>query len=226
VLAFVALVTMDGPEQEHEDLDCDDHLKHRKKKNKVSVWKMLSIPTVWFSFSAFIVATMCNGFLSINLEPQVWPSLLPLFHHLHQVLRNFSLTPFYIGIFFGLKDGANRLARSPVSFICMTHLLPPSPMWGWLCDRNRTSVKPFLIIGSLLVAVSFFLLGAGSMFGSTIQLTLPILVVALCFNGAGIGGQQVEPPALQPMPPTRWPGWWTPCTRPRPPATLTTRRPT
>ena len=38
---------------------------------KVSVCGVLSIPTVWFSFTAFIVATACNGFLSINLEPQV-----------------------------------------------------------------------------------------------------------------------------------------------------------
>ena len=44
-----------------------------------------------------------------------------------QVLRNFNLTPFYIGIFFGLRDGANSLA---------------SPIWGWLCDRCR----PFLIL--------------------------------------------------------------------------------
>ena len=82
--------------QDEEDIDCDERLnsKHRKKKNKVrlssrnwlsikflfcvcysqvSVCAMLSIPTVWFSFAAFIIATACNGFLSINLEPQVLP---------------------------------------------------------------------------------------------------------------------------------------------------------
>ena len=74
-------------DEEDIDIDADEQLsnKHRKKKNKVKTsqvqtWKplsqvsvcaMLSIPTVWFSFAAFIIATACNGFLSINLEPQV-----------------------------------------------------------------------------------------------------------------------------------------------------------
>ena len=117
LLSLAAFALMTSPEEPEGDIACDDHLKHKKKKNKVSVCAMLSIPTVWFSFAAFIVATACNGFLSINLEPQV--------------LRNFHLTPFYIGVFFGLKDGANSLA---------------SPIWGWLCDRNKTSVKPFLVV--------------------------------------------------------------------------------
>jgi len=162
LLSLAAFALMTSPEEPEGDIACDDHLKHKKKKNKVSVCAMLSIPTVWFSFAAFIVATACNGFLSINLEPQV--------------LRNFHLTPFYIGVFFGLKDGANSLA---------------SPIWGWLCDRNKTSVKPFLVVSAALVALSFLLLGASTFMGIDIKLTLPILIVALCFNGAGIGGQQV-----------------------------------
>jgi hypothetical protein len=92
MLAGVGLVTMDGPEQDDEDINCDDHLQNKKKKkNKVSVWAMLSIPTVWFSFSAFIVATMCNGFLSINLEPQAGP-VLPS-HHLHRPPGSPQLQP-------------------------------------------------------------------------------------------------------------------------------------
>lgn len=46
------------------------------------MFKMLTIPTIWFSFLAFIVATVCNGFLSVNLEPQVnilylWINTIP-----------------------------------------------------------------------------------------------------------------------------------------------------
>ena len=67
--------------------------------------------------------------------------------------------------------------------------------------RRRERRRRFSILAGS--GLSFFLLGAGSVFGSTVQLTLPILVVALCFNGAGIGGQQVEPPFLQTMPLTR-----------------------
>lgn len=43
----------------------------RSAGKKISIVKVLKIPTIWFSFMAFIVATVCNGFLSINLEPQV-----------------------------------------------------------------------------------------------------------------------------------------------------------
>ena len=91
---------------------------------------MLCIPTIWFSFGTLIIATMCNGFLSITLEPHV--------------LRHFKFSPIYIGLLFGLKDGANSIA---------------SPFWGWMCDGNKKSVKPYLIVGSILAAASFFLVG-------------------------------------------------------------------
>ncbi len=44
---------------------------HHANEKKVSILNILSIPTIWFSFSTFVVATICNGFLSINLEPKV-----------------------------------------------------------------------------------------------------------------------------------------------------------
>ena len=48
-----------------------DSVDDRGKAKKISVTKIFKIPAIWFSFSAFIAATICNGFLSINLEPQV-----------------------------------------------------------------------------------------------------------------------------------------------------------
>lgn len=158
-IALLSLAFLPEPDRGDDD---DPMNSGRKKKGKVSVLKMLRIPTIWFSFITFVVATMCNGFLSINLEPQV--------------LRSFGLTPFYIGLLFGLKDGANSLA---------------SPFWGWLCDRNRKSVKPYIIISAILVGMSFFLMGASSIIGLHIELTIPLLITALCMNGIGIGGQQV-----------------------------------
>ena len=77
----------------------------QRPDKKITVRNMLKIPRIWFSFTTFIVATACNGFLSVNLEPQV--------------LRRFELSPFYVGVIFGLKDGANSIA---------------SPVWGYLCD--------------------------------------------------------------------------------------------
>ena len=126
VLALSCIFVMPPPYFEEEQYENN----RRKKEKKVSVFNMLSIPTIWFSFGAFIIATMCNGFLSVNLEPEV--------------LRQFSLSPIYIGLIFGLKDGANSIA---------------SPVWGWICDSNKKSVKPYLIGSSVLVTASFLLLG-------------------------------------------------------------------
>eukprot|EP00095_Tigriopus_kingsejongensis_P000690 maker-scaffold58_size443543-snap-gene-1.21 protein:Tk00690 transcript:maker-scaffold58_size443543-snap-gene-1.21-mRNA-1 annotation:"hypothetical protein DAPPUDRAFT_315076" len=126
----------------------------RRARRKVTIRNMLGIPLIWFSFTTFIAATACNGFLSINLEPQV--------------LRNFDLSPFYVGLLFGLKDGANSIA---------------SPIWGYLCDKSRrSSVKPYIVMSALLAGGSFFLLGAR---------TVPLVIAALILNGIGIGGEQV-----------------------------------
>ena len=61
-----------------------------QSRKKLSILKVLRIPTIWFSFMGFIVATMCNGFLSINLEPQVSKSDI--------YCRMPSISPFRIGI--------------------------------------------------------------------------------------------------------------------------------
>lgn len=133
------------------------------REKKVTILNMLRIPRIWISFFTFIAATACNGFLSINLEPQV--------------LRNFELSPFYVGLLFGLKDGANSVA---------------SPIWGILCDKSRkSSVKPYIIGSAFFVGASFFLLGADNLIGINLSLTIPLVVTALCLNGIGIGGEQV-----------------------------------
>jgi MFS family permease len=157
-IALLSICLMPHPDPVNER----DHLIHnKKKKGKASVCKILSVPSVWLSFIAFIVATMCNGFLSVNLEPQV--------------IRNFNLSASNVGLLYGLRDGANSLA---------------SPVWGWLCDRKR-SVKPYLVISSLLVAISFFLMKAYEVVGIYIELNIYLLILALCINGMGVGGQQI-----------------------------------
>ena len=146
--------------------ECGSEVTDKRKtelSKKVGIMNVLKIPTIWFSFVTFIVATVCNGFLSINLEPRV--------------LRRFDLSPFYIGLLFGLKDGANSIS---------------SPIWGYLCDKNRkTTVKPYVILSAILVGLSFVLLGAGTLIGLDIRQSMPLLVFALCLNGVGIGGEQV-----------------------------------
>jgi MFS family permease len=54
------------------------------------------------------------------------------------------LTPFYVGLVFGLKDGANAAA---------------SPIWGYLCDRNPQHNKWIIVITASLGALSFIVLG-------------------------------------------------------------------
>jgi len=158
--ALVAIFLLPPPQAKMEDeLD----ISHKNKKNKLSVCKILSIPTIWFSFSAFIIATMCNGFLSVSMEPAI--------------LRQFSLSPFYIGLIYGLKDGANSIT---------------SPLWGYFCDNNKKSVKPYLIASSLLAASSFVLMGAGEMLGIVMNMSVTTIIIALCVYGAGIGGQQLS----------------------------------
>ena len=65
------------------------------------------------------------------------------------MLRQFDLEPLAVGMLFGMKDGANCLS---------------TPLWGYLCDKkNRvSSVKHYLVISAILVALSFLLMGAGS----------------------------------------------------------------
>jgi len=157
-IAWLVLCLMPEPET-----DLPEKIEpQEKKKGKVSVLKMLKIPTIWFSFASFIIATMCNGFLSINLEPQV--------------LRRFHMNQFTVGVIFGLKDGANSFG---------------SPFWGWMCDKWKQSVKVVLVVNAVLVAMSFLILGGGIFLGLNIKVTLTMVVVGLCLNGLGIGGQQV-----------------------------------
>lgn len=135
----------------------------KEQEKKVTIVNVLKIPTIWFSFTTFIIATVCNGFLSINLEPKV--------------LRQFNLNQTVVGLLFGIKDGANSIS---------------SPLWGYVCDKSRkTTVKPLVIFSACLVGLSFILIGAHSLLGLEFELSLPILVFALCLNGIGIGGEQV-----------------------------------
>ncbi|KAK2711827.1 hypothetical protein QYM36_012827 [Artemia franciscana] len=83
------------------------------------------------------------------------------------------MTPLMVGLFFGLKDGANSVA---------------SPIWGYLCD-TRGSVRIHIIISSLFAALSLFLIGPFPYL--PIEQTLVTVGVALIISGIGFSGQQV-----------------------------------
>ena len=185
VLALSCIFVMPPPYFEEEQYENN----RRKKEKKVSVFNMLSIPTIWFSFGAFIIATMCNGFLSVNLEPAV--------------LRQFSLSPIYIGLIFGLKDGANSIA---------------SPVWGWICDSNKKSVKPYLIGSSVLVTASFLLLGRLCPGHGGVLTLSPLQEEGRCWGFSSLSPSLswwcLSPSMVSVLEDNRWSGWWTLSTRP------------
>jgi len=125
----------------------------------ITVTKMIFIPGMWVAFTVFLVSTISNGFVSVTLEPCV--------------LRKFELTPFYMGMLFGIKDGANSIF---------------SPFWGWICDR-KSWVRPGIIACCVMAALSFILVGPAP--GLNIPLEMGIIIFAMFINGVAIGGQQV-----------------------------------
>merc|ERR1719273_1686324 len=117
-MGFISVILL--PEISSPKNENVDGSEPKQLEKKVTIGNVLKIPTIWFSFVTFIIATVCNGFLSINLEPKV--------------LRQFNLSPTLVGLLFGIKDGANSIA---------------SPFWGYICDKSgKTTVKPFVIINA------------------------------------------------------------------------------
>ena len=71
---FLSLGNNQSSENEQSNED-----KKVPTKN-ISIMQILAIPTIWFSFVTFVVATVCNGFLSINLEPKVSRNMKAVFY--------------------------------------------------------------------------------------------------------------------------------------------------
>lgn len=129
------------------------------KKRDIRLLDVLKIPSMWISFVTFIFSTMSNGFLSITLT--------------ETVKANFNVSHVYVGVLFGLKDGANSLA---------------SPLWGILCDW-LTDVRPLILVSTVIAGSSFILLGPFP--GLDMTWNVGLISKALIMNGIGIGGQQV-----------------------------------
>ena len=60
--------------------DKNSEIKKKSALKTISILHILAIPSIWFSFVTFIVATVCNGFLSINLEPKVSRNMKAVFY--------------------------------------------------------------------------------------------------------------------------------------------------
>ncbi|KRT86297.1 membrane transporter [Oryctes borbonicus] len=88
-------------------------------------------------------------------------------------LRQFGLPPVLLGLMFVINGGTYALI---------------APIWGWLCDRTCPP-KVLTVIGTLLVAVAFTLIGPAPYLKTKTMLWLTI--VGLVVHGLGIAAQLV-----------------------------------
>lgn len=88
-------------------------------------------------------------------------------------LRQFNLSPVVLGLMFVINGGTYALT---------------APAWGWLCDK-RLQPKVATLIGCLLVAVGFSLIGPAPFVPS--KTTISLTVCGLVLHGLGMSAQLV-----------------------------------
>ncbi|XP_016049039.1 MFS-type transporter SLC18B1 isoform X2 [Erinaceus europaeus] len=124
--------------------------------NEHSFWKLISLPKVAVIAFTIISASSCLGFLDPTLS---------LF-----VLKKFNLPPGYVGlVYLGMASS----------------YMISSPLLGLLSDKVPYLRKWFLVLGSLITAVCYMLLGPVPVLHIKSQLWL--LVLILVINGMSAG---------------------------------------
>jgi len=88
-------------------------------------------------------------------------------------LRPLELSPFQTGLVFVLNGGTYAIS---------------APIWGKLCDKGM-SPKLIILLGSLVVIVSFLLIGPAPFL--PLDETLGLCIAALVIHGIGFGAQLV-----------------------------------
>ncbi|XP_065163951.1 MFS-type transporter SLC18B1-like [Atheta coriaria] len=88
-------------------------------------------------------------------------------------LRQFGLSPIVLGLMFVINGGTYALS---------------APVWGWLCDKYIPP-KTVTIIGTLLVAVGFCLVGPAPFI--PINTSMGVTICGLVLHGLGMGAQLV-----------------------------------
>lgn len=123
-----------------------------------SLLSVLKIPSVTIAATCLFISAASIGFLSATLEPH---------------LRQFSLTPFQIGLLFVVNGAVYGLT---------------TPIWGGLCDKMDIA-KILCAAGAFFGCISYLLLGPAPFF--PFPATLWLCIVALVFHGLCIGGEIV-----------------------------------
>ncbi|KAI4465882.1 major facilitator superfamily [Holotrichia oblita] len=88
-------------------------------------------------------------------------------------LRQFGLSPIILGLMFVINGGTYAII---------------APLWGWLCDRTCPP-KVVTVMGTILVAIAFALIGPAPFVNTKTLLWLTIL--GLVIHGLGIAAQLV-----------------------------------
>ncbi|KAJ8673674.1 hypothetical protein QAD02_004936 [Eretmocerus hayati] len=133
--------------------------KIKKASNSGKFKKMLAIPGVTMAALSLITASASIGFLQVLLQP-----------HLN---AQFAMRPIHVGFMFVIGG----------SFYALS-----APFWGWVCDKRQNS-KIVAIIGGILLAVGFALIGPAPFLSTKAKLWM--VIVGLIFYGWGIGAKLV-----------------------------------
>ncbi|CAH0393352.1 unnamed protein product [Bemisia tabaci] len=121
-----------------------------------SLLQVLKIPGVFLAACSIIVTSSSIGFLSATLEP-------------HLRASKFELSPIQLGLMFVINGGTYAVT---------------APCWGWVCDK-LVSPKIITVLGSILLMISFCLIGPAPFLN--LQTKLGITILGLVIHGLGIG---------------------------------------
>ncbi|XP_043542589.1 MFS-type transporter SLC18B1 isoform X2 [Chiloscyllium plagiosum] len=132
--------------------------------SKESFWKLLAIPKITFVCLIIISISSCIGFLDPTIS---------LF-----VTEKFNLHSGYIGLVF-------------LGF-ALSYALS-SPLLGYLSDNVPRIRKWLMLIGSWLIAVSFFLLGPAPIFHIKCRLWMFVLMLVISGISLSLSGIPVFP---------------------------------
>jgi len=135
-------------------------------ENRPSMWEALSKPAIVIALFKVGTAAASIGFLQTTLEP-----------HLHDLKVNGKLlTSFQIGALFMCVGGTYGISL---------------PVWGKACDSNMTRNSPKFVelIGAILIAIGFLILGPFKYL--PFKKSLGSIIAGMTIHGFGLGASVV-----------------------------------
>ena len=179
----------------------------QSSSKSVSSLAILCVPSIWIPFFTFIVSTMSNGFLSINLEPQVLRKVKETTKKIKKIPQKFQQRidefssiwrPCTLAYSSGWRTAPTA---SPVRFgdifaivkaIRLKCAWSPALSWElWLCFCSDL-FHTFPSIGNWFGNVYIYLSGDFIVFFNQWTRSLVVVGIALALSGVSFSGQQVS----------------------------------